>query len=44
MNNLKNQKELKNQIREVKKQIKYLKQLEHKSLINDVWSIICAKK
>jgi hypothetical protein len=37
MKDLKLQKDLKNQIREVKSEIKYLKQLEHNLLINDVW-------
>jgi hypothetical protein len=37
MKDLERQKDLKNQIREVKREIKYLKQLEHNLLINDVW-------
>ena len=44
MNNLKSQKDLKSKIREVKRDIKYLKELERKLLINDVWKIIHTKQ
>lgn len=36
--------DLKKQIREVKRDIKYLKELEHKLLINDVWKLIHTKQ